>query len=540
MSSGQRVDRYRTQGDVSGLCRLLQTRDALVRRRAVVAIGELRNPAGVPCLAEVLRDDSDEYVRRWSIDALRKIGTPDAVDALIDAMFSASLQIGTLAEGALAALNTDQAQAALEINQAILRGDWGKLQEAGDDGKRALNIILGSSEYATWPSARQQYVLEAAVKLGITPPEVYRSDLADIGLFVSGVHTVNDLFRGLENNNPKVRKAAAEKLASSSLDWTTRRLYRHFRREIEPGGNREVAAAIARAMEQLGDLRAVEETGNRLRGGGQPASEAAYLLAETASKHSIEALFWFASDPPPAPAFRNTPLAMSALEHAGPPAVDLLRPFIAHENVRVRWLLVDVITRSRHPDAVNLLSDLAKDDQAEVRDAALDALAQIGTEKAAQVLYELRGYVPHDPLIRALSAITHPAGPEYLRRLSPRVTTVEGIVLGGDRQPLSGGHVQIVEERHLGAETGWGWRAVSARAQTNAAGSFILSIFGADETSRLRLKVVTPLQRDGSGQETYEAALSVRMGRHNQLQATIDRFFDRLVVDIKYDVDTVY
>jgi len=147
--------------------------------------------------------------------------------------------------------------------------------------------------------------------------------------------------------------------------------------------------------------------------------------------------------------------------------------------------------------------------------------------------------VPHEPLMRALSAITHPTGPEYLRQLAPRTTTVEGDVLAADRQPLNGGFVQIIEERHLGMDSGWGWRAVSARAQTDAEGAFILSIFGADEASRLRLKVVTPLERDGSGQDTYEAALPVRMGRRNYLRATIDRFFDRLVIDVKHDVDSL-
>jgi len=538
VSSGQRVDLFRTQGNISGLCRLLQHKDVLIRRRATVALGELRNPTAVACLSEALHSDSDDYVRRWAIEALRKIGSPEAVDALVKAMFSASLQIGTLAEGALTNLSNPRAQAALQINQAIMRGDWQTLADAGEDGQQALNIILSSKEYTSWPTARQQKVLEAAVKLGVTPPDTYRSDLADIGLYVSGVHTVNDLFNGLENRNPKVRISAAEKLGSSGLEWTTRRLYRHFKREIEPGGSREVAAAIARAMESLGDTRAIDEMKEHLYAGGQSATDNAYLLAETSSKLAIETLFWFAADPPAAPAFRNTPLAMSALEQAGPTAVDVLRPFVVHKDHRARWLLVDVITRSGHPDAENLLGDLARDDSMEVRDAALDALAQIGTENAARKLYNLRGYVPHEPLIRALSAITHPAGPEYLRQLAPRTTTVEGIVLGAERQPLVGAYVQIIEERHLGMDSGWGWRAVSARARTDSEGAFVLSIFGADEASRLRLKVVTPLQRDGSGQDTYEASLPVRMGERNYLNALIDRFFDRLVIDMKQDVDS--
>jgi hypothetical protein len=299
-----------------------------------------------------------------------------------------------------------------------------------------------------------------------------------------------------------------------------------------------VAAAIAQAMESLGDTRAIEEMKERLYAGGQPASDSAYLLAESKSRQAIETLFWFAANPPPAPAFRNTPLAMSALEQAGPVAVDVLRPFVVHEDRRARWLLVEVITRSGHPDAVNLLGDMAQDVSEEVRDAALDALAQIGTEEAAQKLYNLRGYVPHEPLIRALSAITHPAGPEYLRQLAPRTTTVEGIVFGAERQPLEGASIQIIEERHLGMDSGWGWRAVSARARTNMEGSFVLSIFGADEASRLRLKVVTALRSDGSGQDTYEAALLVRMGQRNHVRATIDRFFDRLVIVVKQDVDS--
>ncbi len=319
MTPTRKVERLLAQGNVRRLCRLLRRGDPLVRRRAAQALGELGHPEAVPCLAQALRRDADQYVQRWVIEALRKIGSPDAIDALVEAVFSRRVQVSRLAELALSVIPARQAVEVLKLKEALTRNDWEALGAIGPEAQRALAIILRSEQYAGWPSAKSQRVLRIAVEIGVTLPSRFRHELAEMGLYVSGVHTLGDLLRGLHHRNPQVKIAAAERLARTgrSRRWLLWLLYRSFRRETQASGDRRVAAAYGRALDQLDDPRAVEFCKERLyAAGGQPAAEAAYLLAEMGTASAIEALFWFAAEPPPPPSYRNVPLAMSALESA--------------------------------------------------------------------------------------------------------------------------------------------------------------------------------------------------------------------------------
>ncbi len=526
------------QGNLRGLCRLLRHGDPFVRRRAAQALGELGYPDAVSCLARALRKDSDQYVQRWAIDSLQKIGSADAIDVLVEAAFSTRVQIARPAERVLSAIPTQQAAETLRLKDILQRNDWEALAAIDEEAKRPLAVILASEQYADWPAAKRQGILRVAVELGITPPVQYSRELAQMGLYVSGVHTLGDLVRGLRHRNPNVRIAAADRLAATGRSswWVNWRLYHNFRREARPGGDQKIAAAFARTLDQLGDSRAVELCKETLyAAGGQAATEAAYLLAEIGTPAAVEALFWFAAEPPPPPAYRNVPLAMSALQNVGPAAVDALRPLIEHEAAHVRRLMVDVIGRSEHVARFDLLARLCRDKDDDVQRAALDALAEANTAQAADKLYKLAGDVSRAWLVRALASMTHPAGLEHLRQLAPEATTVAGILCEKDRSPLAGAQVQVVRGAFDQGGGNWGWRAASVRAQTGDDGAFTLAVAGFDAGTPLRLKIVISPSQPVGTPGPFFADLTLDKGRSHHIEAVLDRTFERLILTVAPD-----
>jgi HEAT repeat protein len=533
MSAVRRVERMLANGNAAGLRRVLRRRDALARRHAAQALGELADSASVDALARAIRRDKDQYVRRWAVAALGAIATPEAVGALLTAGLSTRQGVSEAAVQALAGLELPEAAQALELREALLHTkSWEPLRSLDADGRRLLGAALESEQYASWPSARRQRLLEIAVELGVTPPTEYRGELADLGLYHSGVHALSDLLTGLRNPSTQVRTAAAEHLGRSGRSWVAWFLHRRFRRELQ-SGSPEVAAALGRAMDRLDDPRAIEHAYHQLNEtGGRPASDAAYLLAEIGTPLAIDTLFDFAAAPPAPPANRNAALALNALEKAGRAAVDVLRPRLEDESAQIRALAVEVVVRSDHAERIDLLAARATDEDEAVQQAALDALAGLNSPDASAALAGLKGKVPEELLAAGLAAMTHPAAADALREVTPGATTVRGTLAHHGGEPLSGAEVQVVQERFAGASETWEWRAVSARCETDDAGAFCLGLNGLNETGRLRLKVVMPTGPERGNPRVYAADLPAQRGEENHVEAWIDGFFDRLIVEL--------
>jgi HEAT repeat protein len=519
------------QGDVAGLCRALQDQNPLIRRRAAQALGELRQPVGVSHLAHALREDKDQYVLRWSIEALREIGDEAAVDALTTAVFGSNRQLVALAVQALAAIPTPQAASAIRLRDILSRADMDALASIEEDASQALKIVLASDQYASWPSGKQKQVLRVAARFGIKLSSHYARELMEMGVFVSGVHTIGDLIGGLRHRSPVVRAAAAEKMGSTGHGWMRFVLYNRFRQEVRPGGDRSVAVAVARALGQLGDKRPVTYYKQQLYGADSLlAADAARILSGMGSPEAVRTLFEFVVNPPPAPAYRNVPQALTALENIGPEAVDVLRPLMEHKNRKVRLALVGIIIRSRHPEMALLLGQMGHDVDPDVQHAAIDGLAGLNSPAAAEVIYKLSEQVPRDWVIRALAAITCSESLQYIRNLDSSVTTLHGTVVEDDGQPLARAGIQIVREHYFGEQSGWGWLAVSARAETNLAGEFALAVLTEVSDAATSMKVVIPPVGDGKDGETFMANLSLAYGQGIAVKARIDRFFSRLVI----------
>lgn len=531
MSTVSRFENFRRRSHVRRLCRILRRRSVLSRRRAAQALGALGDPDGIPCLEHALQTDNDEYVIRWTIKALQAIGTGEAVDVLTRAMFGDGRLVPQLAMQALVEMPDRQAATAIKIRDILLRNDWQALAAINQEAHRPLAVVMQSAQFDTWPSGKRKQVITISTQLGLKSTR-HSKEMINMGIFVSEVHTIGDLLRGLRHHSPKVRMAAAEKLAISGRSWTTRPLYRRFKHEVKTGQPQNAAIVIARALIQLDDSRGIDYYKERLyHAEGPQAAEAARALAEIGVPDSVKTLFTFAASPPPPPAYRNVPLVLSVLESIGPPAVDALRSYVNHPEAKTRRLMIEIIDRCGHPNAADLLSEMAVDDNPEIQHAALDALANLNSEAAARKLAALANDVPERWVIRALASITHPEGPKYLRKLVPDMTSVSGVLREDDRSLVSGAFVQIIKQHHFEEGAGrWDWQAVSARACTGEEGRFNLVLLTGDETALLRIKIMLPSQRDGKEGETFTADLSLEFSHINQVKLQIDRFFNRLVI----------
>jgi HEAT repeat protein len=535
MGSIQKVEANLRRRNTHGLCGNLRHRDALIRRRAAQALGELGDPSGVRCLERALRTDKDQYVRQWAIDALQAIGNATAIDVLAGVYFGGDRRLSALAGQALAALPSKQALAALLIRDALLRNEWDSIEGLSEHGPRLLSILLNSELFRSWPSAKQREVLNRAVRLGASPPLARRRELAGIGMFVSGLHTIGDVLAGLQSHAPAVRIAAAERLGAGRVRWTARPLWQRFQREIAPSGDRGAAIAIARAMIELGDERAIRFLMDRLsHADSRVAADAARMLVEVGAPAVLERLFQFVVGQTVAPARRNVPQVMAALQAGGAQVAEGLRHLIEENEPSARRLMVEVIARCGHPEATQLLSKLAHDSDPEVQRAALDALAELNSPEAVDCLAALINEAPRKWITRALAAMTIRQAVERLRMLDPSNTTLTGVVMDG-RTPLARARVQVIQFHHFAETNQWGWRAISGRAETDAGGRFGLTLFSLADDQPVQLKVVTQVQPNGKGGAAFTADLVLAKGQAHEVQAKIDRLFDRLSVEIRGD-----
>lgn len=531
MTPTKKIEQMLAASNVKGLGRALGDRNVVISRRAAQALGELRDSSGIPALAKAVQKSTDEFVKQYSIEALRLIGDDAAVEALMGALFSMDRRAASLAQQALLSIGLADATAAVAVKEALTKNDWQALNAVGHAALRPLNALLNSDLYGSWPSGKRTEVLNYAVRIGATPPARYRRELAQAGIFVSGIHSIADLLMGLRNRNATIRMAAAETLGKARKGWTVRPLYRRFKKETGKGGDRGVAVAIARSMAQLGDLRAINDFQQQLvSSDGRLAAEAARALADIGLKETIEALFWFVASPPPPPAYRNVPVVLSALEAAGTSVVEHLRELITHEKATVRRLMIDIVSRSRHQDSAALFSEMARDRDKDVRRAALDALAHLNTQEAADALFGLADLIERDWVMRALAVITHAAGPKRLRELAPETTVVYG-VLTDNHTPVAKARIQFMQEQLSEKTTEHVWYPISAKAETDASGAFTMAVFGFESERILQMRV-TMIGKTNTVM-AHTADLSLSRGHVHQLKANLDRFFSRLMVEVE-------
>jgi HEAT repeat protein len=528
------VERHLEQGNTLALCHALGDRNVLIRRRAAQALGELGHADGVAALTAALQRDKDQYVIRWSVGALQAIGNPAAVEALTAAAFGERRDAAVLAAQALAAIHIPQAEAAYRIREMLQRNTFDGFTDLGEESKSALIAVMNSRQFKAWPSGKRRPVLMAAVRLGIAPPAHYRRDLIDMGLFVSGLHTVGDLLAGLGHTSALVRASAAEKLGETGLSWTRFLLAQRFEKEMRHGGDRQVAVAVARALAKMGDDQGISHYQKKLAGKDMyQSADAVRAISDIGTPQAIRILFEASLEPHAPAGFHNTSQILSELETIGPVVVDTLREIAESDNPAARQRLAQVVGRSGHADALTILKRLCTDPDHQVQQAAFDALARLNSPEAAQTLFDLKGELPTQIIIASLAQFTNAEAITYLRALSPEMTALHGVALNDDSTPLSGGYAQLMQERFVDEAQAWEWVAISTRAKTSDTGEFWLAIPEHEDGSPARIKITTVPHGDGTPSETFITEVGLRWGKIHHVKARIDRFVARLVVDIR-------
>jgi len=120
------------------------------RRDAAAALGRLGNPAAVPALSSVLRDD-DDLLRARAIEALAAIGHTDAIGPLIPLLGDTRDADGEpVQERVAAALRQLGAGDRVDVALAALRGDLGPLK--ADDGAYRAQMVAALEGALEGPS----------------------------------------------------------------------------------------------------------------------------------------------------------------------------------------------------------------------------------------------------------------------------------------------------------------------------------------------------------------------------------------------------
>lgn len=521
----QAVQKHFSKRNIRGLCRLLSHRDASVRRKAVQALGQLRLPAGVPCLQNALIDP-DGIVQQYAISALWSIGTDTAIDALTLALFSPKPKQSTLARNALENIVAPTADAACRAYDILHHSDWPALESMTSVPERhVLSLMLSSEKYALWPSAKRKEILKRMLKLGIRPSQ-QSQELAQMGLFVGGVHTIFDILRGIYSSKADVRIGAARRLADTDQRWARNILFRRFQREARRENNREVILAFAHALLQLGDTGPISYYYRRLAADRlRAAQDAAQMLAAIGTETAIKALGKFVIEQTDGPGAKNVPMVLELLEKQGPDAIEYLSQAIEHPSRLVKLLLSGVFGRTDHPQAVEYLTRMAQDKDSQIMRNALDGLARQNSEAAADALLALEPTSEKRLVARALASMTTPAAIKHLRTLVPETTTIQGKILGESLEPLIGAYVQVVEKKQEEGRMETIWNGISARCSTDAQGAFRMSVLlNPGNTLDLHLKVTTPKN------VVYLGALTLIPGEEHEFRVRLDIFFKQLYV----------
>jgi len=107
----QYLGKYQHKEAVPALIKATEDKDVFLRQEAVWALGEIQDVTAVPKLLDLLEHDSNVEVRRRSAQALEKIGSPSAVDGLIQQLDD---------------INQSVAYASFQALKTITKQDFGK------------------------------------------------------------------------------------------------------------------------------------------------------------------------------------------------------------------------------------------------------------------------------------------------------------------------------------------------------------------------------------------------------------------------------
>jgi len=315
-----------TQKRIEELIAQLGDKNWRVRRAAIDALGKIGDPQAVQPLIKAL-SDRDLRVRQSAANALGEIGNPQAVEALIKALEDENWFVRQSAIKALG--KTDDPQAIQSLIKALIDRD----SRVRVSAARTLGEI--GDPQAVQPLIKALSDRDLRV----------RQSAAD-ALGETGRPAIQPLIKALEDENSSLRLWSAEALGRIGDPQAVQPLIKAL-----SDRNSRVRISAARTLGQIGDPQAVQSLINALsdRNGGVCIS------------------------------------AADALGKIGQPAIHPLIKALEDENSSVRLWAAYALGEIGDPQAVQPLIKALEDESGPVRESAADALGEIDDPQAEKV-----------------------------------------------------------------------------------------------------------------------------------------------------------
>ena len=378
------------------LLALLSDSEARIRRRAALAVGRTRLPAGVAPLGAVLASDADPEVRQMAAFALGLIGDASAAESLLTA---------------------------LSDPDPIVQGR----------AAEALGLI--AHKPAADPIAAMMAThIKAGILNGIPPDDLEYPKLAPVEAVRLGIYAL-------------VRLTNYDALALVLTDGNGRPVSRWwpvayaFRRVADPRGASVLLALLqgeggltrafaARGLGLIKESRAIGPLTATVSNGGEVVSvriEAARALADLGAADAADALMKLIATPKIDPNLRLE--AVTSLgQLATPAAVDMLIDLLTEPWPSLRAAAFSGLART-DPDAfLTVLSGLDPDPHWSVRAAVASALGTLDAERARPRLMILLDDSDQRVVPAALSALVAVQAPEAEPELLARVEAEDPVV----------------------------------------------------------------------------------------------------------------
>lgn len=334
--------------------------DEEVRKAATKAVGGTRDSKYLAPLLQLLTHNN-EHVRGNAADALRQLGDDQAASSVVGLLSDPSATVRWQAARALEAFNWSPPDNAAAARFNVARGRIAEAIACGPDAVDALAIVLQSGEYfqrhqavtalCEISDARVVKALLIAIK---DPDDQVRSAAVESLLKIAEPSSVPALILALADVNKHVRAVAAEALGLFGGSKAVEPLLRRITDK-----QWEVREAVCIALGKLKDEHAFEPLAKALRDADREVREAAVRgLGYLGDKRAIQSLLGAMVD--------------------------------EHDSVRqiatATLTLIDAHwERSEGARlAMPMLQEALKHPQYWVRQSAADALARIGSIKAAE------------------------------------------------------------------------------------------------------------------------------------------------------------
>jgi HEAT repeat protein len=362
---------------------MLADADARTRESAVRIAGYFGYRDTSDQLLAAATGDADESVRRAAIEHLPYLDDPRVVQVLATVMQSESARTRVSAVRALARLDDPDATAALR-----------RALEDPDSWAR-YHAIRGLGE------RRDAGAAEALVRLAdedrATPVRIAAVEAAG----AIGTGMTEHLTRWAGDREHEVAAAALQGLGKAAEEQTLRPLLEALR--SEPAARRKAAVGALAAHGSPDAVGALEWTASadpdvELAGAAVEGLAAVASAAGTGVAPAVEALVSLLAD------LRIRESVLTALARLPTATIPLLQRGLDHGVPAVRLATVEALARARHPQATAVIETALDHRDAEIREAAVLALARIGAADVAPRLSRLAGSDPSKVVRRAAGA----------------------------------------------------------------------------------------------------------------------------------------